>query len=93
MGCANDLGKMMTAPLWHYYPSSYRPRKLDTMSIWTITMPIFINTISFLPDLLEIIGPTYVFSAGSRYKIGRFVESAGTNPLVNSRNDRSYKFT
>jgi len=42
---------------------------------------------------LEIIGPTYVFSAGSRLKIGRFIESAGTNPLVNSGNDRSHKFT
>jgi hypothetical protein len=46
MGCANDLGKVMTAPLWNYYPSSSKPRKLETMSILTITMPIFINTIS-----------------------------------------------
>ena len=46
MGCANDLGNVMTASLWNYYPSSSKPRKLDKMSILTITMPIIINTIT-----------------------------------------------
>lgn len=53
----------------------------------------FMNPIGFLSNLLEIIRPTYVFSAGSRSIIGRFVEIAGTYPLVNSGNDRSDKFT